>query len=55
MPGAVFGEGGGSLFVASVAFCEILGDSRSTKCCIFPYKMRRQDAKGKVSEAAGAR
>ena len=55
MAGAVFGEVGVSLFVARAAFREILGDSRSAKGCIFPYKMHLQDAKSKVSEAAGAR
>ena len=57
MAGAVFGEGGVSLFVAGAAFREILIDSPSAKKCrIFPYKMRLQDAtKSKVSEAAGAR
>ena len=53
--GTVFGEVGVSLFVAGAAFGDILGDSRSAKCCIFPYKMRLQDWTGKVSEAAGAR
>ena len=53
--GAVFGEVGVSLFVAGAAFGDILGDSRSAKCCIFPYKMRLQDRTSKVSEAAGAR
>ena len=53
--GAVFGEVGVSLFVAGAAFGDILGDSRSAKCCIFPYKMRLQDGTSKVSEAAGAR
>ena len=53
--GAVFGEVGVSLFVAGAAFRAILGDSRSAKCCIFPYKMRLQDGTSKVSEAAGAR
>ena len=28
---------------------------RSAKCCIFPYKMRLQDERSKVSEAAGSR
>ena len=37
--GAVFGEVGVSLFVAGAAFGDILGDSRSTKCCIFQYKI----------------
>ena len=53
--GAVFGEVGVWLFVAGAAFRAILGDSRSAKCCIFPYKMRLQDGTTKVSEAAGAR
>ena len=39
--GAVFGEVGVSLFVASAACGDILGDSRNAKCCIFQYKMRR--------------
>ena len=38
MAGAVFGEVGVSLFVAGAAFREILGDSRSAKCCIFHTK-----------------
>ena len=37
--GAVFGEVGVSLFVAGAAFGDILGDSRSAKCCIFQYKI----------------
>ena len=53
--GAVFGEVGVWLFVAGATFRAILGDSRSTKCCIFPYKMRLQDGTSQVSEAAGAR
>ena len=53
--GAVFGEVGVWLFVAGAAFGDILGDSRSAKRCIFPYKMRLQDWTSKVSEAAGAR
>ena len=36
--GAVFGEVGVWLFVAGAAFGDILGDSRSAKCCIFQYK-----------------
>ena len=40
--------------MAGAAFRAILGDSRSAKCCIFPYKMRLQDGTTKVSEAAGA-
>ena len=55
MAGAVFGELGFPLFVAGAAFGDILGDSRSAKCCIFQYKMRLQDGTSKVSEAAGAR
>ena len=39
MAGAVFGEVGVSLFVAGAAFGDILGDSRSAKCCIFQYKI----------------
>ena len=39
MAGAVFGEVGASLFVAGAAFGEILGGSRSEKCCIFQYKI----------------
>ena len=53
--GAVFGEVGVLLFVAGAALGEILIDSRSAKCRIFPYKMRLQDRTSKVSEAAGAR
>ena len=49
------GEVGMSLFVTGTTFREILGDSRSAKCCIFPYKMRLQNGTSKVSEAAGAR
>ena len=37
--GAVFGEVGVWLFVAGAAFGDILGDSRSAKCCIFQYKI----------------
>ena len=39
MAGAVFGEVGVLLFVAGAALGEILIDSRSAKCCIFPYKI----------------
>ena len=42
-------------FRGSAALGEILIDSRSAKCCIFPYKMLLQGGTGKVSEAAGAR
>ena len=37
--GAVFAEVGVWLFVAGAAFGDILGDSRSAKCCIFQYKI----------------
>ena len=37
--GAVFGEVGGWLFVPGAAFRDILGDSRSAKCCILQYKI----------------
>ena len=37
--GAVFGEVGVWVFVAGAAFGDILGDSRSAKCCIFQYKI----------------
>ena len=40
--GAAFGGVGLSLFLAGATFGEILIDSRSAKCCIFPYKMRLQ-------------
>ena len=39
MAGAVFGEVGVWVFVAGAAFGDILGDSRSAKCCIFQYKI----------------
>ena len=55
LAGATFGDAGASLFVAGEALCEISVDSRSAKRCIFPYKMRRRDGTGKLSEAAGAR
>ena len=47
--GTVYGEVGLSVFLAGAAFRENLGDSRSAKGCIFPYKMRLQDG-----TAAGA-
>ena len=53
--GAVFGEVAASLFVAGAAVREILGDSRSAKCCICSYKMRLQDGTSQVSELAGAK
>ena len=37
--GAVFGEVRVGLFVAGAALRDILGDSRSTKCCILQYKI----------------
>ena len=37
--GAVFGEVGGWLFVAGAALRDILGDSRSAKCCSLQYKI----------------
>ena len=37
--GAVFGEVGGWIFVAGAALRDILGDSRSAKCCILQYKI----------------
>ena len=55
MAGVIFAEIGVSLFVAGAALGEILINSRSAKCCIFPYKMRVQGGMRKVSEAAGAR
>ena len=45
--GAVFGEVGGWLFVAGAAPCDILGDSRSAKCCIFQYKTVAEIARGR--------
>ena len=39
MAGAVFGEVGGWLFVTGAALRDILGDSRSAKCCILQYKI----------------
>ena len=39
MAGAVFGEVGGWLFVAGAALRDILGDSRSAKCCILQCKI----------------
>ena len=46
MAGAVFGQGGVSLCVAGAALRDILGDSRSAKCCIFPYKTVAEIARG---------
>ena len=39
MAGAVFGEARVGLFVAGAALRDILGDSRSAKCCILQYKI----------------
>ena len=39
MAGAVFGEVGGWLVVTGAALRDILGDSRSAKCCILQYKI----------------
>ena len=47
MASAVFGGLGLSLFVAGATVRAILGDSQRAKCCIFPYKMRLQDATSK--------
>ena len=41
--------------MAGADFRAILGDSRSAKFCAFSYKMRLQDGRSQVSEAAGAR
>ena len=53
--GAAFGDLEVSLFVAGAAFGEIWVDSRSAKCCNFPYKMRLRSAKSNLGERAGAR
>ena len=45
--GAGFGAGGGCLFVAGAALRDILGDSRSAKCCIFQYKTVAKFARGR--------
>ena len=39
MAGAVFGEVRVGLFVTGAALRDILGDSRSAKCCILQYKI----------------
>ena len=39
MAGAVFGEVGRWLFVAGAALRDILGDSRTAKCCILQHKI----------------
>ena len=53
MAGAVFGEVQVSLFVAVAVFGEIWNDSRSTKCCIFQYKMLVVGVKSNLSREAG--
>ena len=53
MAGAVFGEVQLSLFVAGAASGEIWNDSRSRKCCIFPYAMFVVSAKSKLGCEAG--
>ena len=53
--GAVFGDLGVSFFVAGAVFGEIWVDSRSAKCCNFPYKMHLRSAKSNLGERAGAR
>ena len=45
--GAVFGEVGVGLFVAGAAFRDILGDSRSAKCCILQYKILSKIGSGR--------
>ena len=50
MAGAVFGDLGVSLSVAGAVFGEIWVDSRSVKCCNFPYKMRCRGGKSKLGE-----
>ena len=51
--GAVFGEVEASLFVAGAVFREIWNDIRSTRCCIFPYKMLVVSAKSNLGCVAG--
>ena len=51
--GAIFGEVQVPLFVAGAAFGEIWNDSRSAKCCIFPYKMCLVSAKSNFGCEAG--
>ena len=52
--GAVFGDVGVSLLVAGAAFGKIWVDSRSAKCCIFPYKVLRGGWKSKLCERTGS-
>ena len=47
MAGAVFGEGGVWLYVAGAVLGDILGDSRTAKCCIFQYKSVAEFARGR--------
>ena len=54
MARAVFGDLGASLFVAGAVFGEIWVDSRSAKCCNFPYKMRCRGGKSKLGERTGS-
>ena len=53
MAGAVFGEVEVSLFMAGAVFGEICNDSRSAKCCIFPYKMLVVGVKSNLGCEAG--
>ena len=53
MAGAVFGDVELSLFVAGAVFGEIWNDSRSTKCCIFQYKMLVVGVKSNLACEAG--
>ena len=52
--GAIFGDAGVSLFMAGAAFGKIWVDSRSAKCCIFPYKMLRGGGTSKLCERTGS-
>ena len=47
MAGAVFDEVGGWLFVTGAALRDILGDSRSAKCCILQYKIVSKMGRGR--------
>ena len=51
--GAVFGEVAVSLFVAGAVFGEIWNESRSVKCCVFPYKMCLESAQRYLGCRAG--
>ena len=50
---SIFGEVEVSLFVAGAVFGEIWNDSRSTKCCIFQYKMLVVGVKSNLGCEAG--